>query len=199
MSLELPEPGPGRKWEIRESTVGLINGHKDLPTGWDSEKRGPYEVDGFILVLNQGREFTIESYSPFGTSVRKRVDTEEEAEQYIRAQVSSRNIESLGPQLSVVSTSKVVRTGCFLGFGGTKEVKVFQEEKVAGWRFVEYSLICSDILPLGFSRDDVLKAANSILAKQRNRDHERALYEDSRRHVGFYPPKTLGEQFPNKA
>lgn len=200
MTLELPFAGPSRTWSIENSMIELPKGHPDIPKDWDSSEFGAYQVDGFALRLHEGREYELKTVLVGGGrgGVETPITTEELAQIHIKGQRSYRHIVSVGHKVGIESTSKVTRKGGFLGIGGTKTTEVFQEEKTYGWRFIEYTPIYNldESLHVGFTRDDVLKAAEKILQKQRDQDHEDALFQMSAQHIGFYPPKTLGEQFP---
>mgnify|MGYP001561219351 CR=1 FL=1 len=197
MTLELPYAGPNRTWGIEESFVYPPKGSPLIPKGWKRKRDGRYSEEGFRLALYDVEQKVLTEYNHrfAGVDEKKAILTEEDAKTFLDYSYKHQ-WHSVGPKMGVVSTNKVTRVGGFLGIGSTKRVEVFQEEQVVGWIFEIRRPGYTEDLFAGFTREDVLTAANKILENTKDTDHDSALLLDSKRHVGFYPPKTLGEQFP---
>lgn len=197
MTIELPYAGPNRLWVIEEGTV-----YPPKPKDWKTKRDGKYSEQGFVLALYDTEVERIDQYTinAHRGDPPTLIRSEEDAQEYLKNQGRwADRIRSHGPAMGVESTNKKVRHGGFLGMGGKVEVLVFQEEKVVGWNFVRRRPNDRKDLPQGFGAEDVLKAARKLLKRARNSDHVSALYENDKRHVGDYPPKTLTEEFPNAA
>lgn len=204
MSIELPYAGPNHVWSIGEKSHYPDKGDADYPEDWDADKKGTYSVIVPALMLHHYYVQGQDSGRICGPNGWYSISlfTEENAKTFA-AFLSDRGerydvpVEPVGPWYSDEAQEVVRYEGGFLGIGRKKIVT--HEKKLQGWQFKKPSRELYKPLPEGFTQRNVLEAAEDLLTEKRNKDHERALRMESQRHFGFYPPKKLSEQFPDKA
>lgn len=206
MSIELPYAGPNHVWSIGEKRRVVKKGEPDYPENYDEDRYGPFAIQAPALILNV---YVIDGQSN-GNIIDRKTDsyhsvtltTEENANAWAEymAEHHKRDgytVEPVGPWYSDYTEEVVRFEGGFLGIGRKRVVT--HEKKLLGWNFKKPRAGEYKFLPEGFTQRDVLEAAQDVLTEKRNTDHVRALRMETNRHIGYYPPKKLSEQFPDKA
>lgn len=207
MSIELPYPGPNHIWSIGKQRRRIKEGEPGYPEDWNENRHGFYYVLEPSVILHRyyihsQNTGSIESQNGHGERLISLTNAENAQEwaDYMsnrNHRLDSGPAEPVGPWYSEYEEGVVSYEGGFLGLGRKKVVTY--EKKLLGWKFKMTTPEVWKFIPEGFTQKDVLEAAQNTLAEKRNKDHEKALLDESERHFGFYPPKKLSEQFPDKA